>query len=111
MLGCKTPTRPPISQTSSSQIPGDAQLEPTAVRLRRLHLRGYVPRSLTFAAPVLYAMLGIAALVGIWELVDIIWKPPVYLLPNVAVVTSTMLQHWRLLANGAYVTGYEILIS
>jgi NitT/TauT family transport system permease protein len=68
-------------------------------------------RLLILVGPWLYAMLGIAGLVGVWELVDIIWKPPEYLLPNVGVVARTTLQQWPQLVHAAYVTGYEILIS
>src|SRR4051812_25428255 len=62
-------------------------------------------------APTFFALLGIGGLIGIWQLVIIIWKLPAYLLPNPATVGSVIISDWQRLLIGAYVTGYEILIS
>src|SRR5690348_8011684 len=65
----------------------------------------------SIAAPMFFAILGVGGLVGTWQLIIVIWKLPGYLLPAPAVVGSMMLTDWRQLADGFYVTGYEIIIS
>jgi NitT/TauT family transport system permease protein len=65
----------------------------------------------SIAAPIFFAILGVGGLVGIWQLIIVIWELPAYLLPTPAVVGSMMLEDWRQLADGVYVTGYEIIIS
>src|SRR5947207_1247788 len=63
------------------------------------------------AVPLFFALLGIVALVGLWQLTIVAWKLPAYLLPTPAAVGSTMAVDWRPLAADAYVTGYEIMLS
>jgi NitT/TauT family transport system permease protein len=65
----------------------------------------------SIVAPMFFAILGMGGLVGTWQLIIVIWKLPGYLLPAPAVVGSMMLADWRQLADGFYVTGYEIIIS
>src|SRR2546430_1452482 len=71
------------------------------------------PRLEAFAGlmPLLYALLGLATILLVWELVVVVFRIPDYTLPGVGAVLRAIMQERNLLASAVAVTAVEIVLS
>jgi NitT/TauT family transport system permease protein len=73
------------------------------MRVLKPTLRGGFNMSLPF--------MGLMTFIMLWELVVWIWSPPNYLLPPFLTVAARIVNDWNSLANHAWITGYEVVLS